>query len=104
MRDINRRFACVDDMQAEAARRMPRFVHDYLIGGLGRESAVRRNLSDLQEVQLLPRYLSEADRPDMSATLFGKTYAAPFAVAPLGLAGLLWPGCEVPIAKAAAAP
>ncbi|MDQ0322549.1 L-lactate dehydrogenase (cytochrome) [Pararhizobium capsulatum DSM 1112] len=101
MVDLQRRFPCVADMEKAAKRRMPRFVHDYLIGGLGREDNVRRNVESLRDVQLMPRYLSDASTPDTAVTLFGRHFAAPFAVAPLGLAGLLWPGCEVPIAGAA---
>lgn len=101
MADLERRFPCVADMQKAAKRRMPRFVHDYMIGGLGREDNVRRNVADISAVQLMPHYLSDASAPDMSVSLFGQRFLAPFAVAPLGLAGLLWPGCEVPIATAA---
>ncbi|WP_438754446.1 alpha-hydroxy acid oxidase [Pararhizobium sp. O133] len=103
MTSLHRRFPCVVDMEAAAKRRMPKFVHDYLIGGLGRESSVRRNVASLDTIELMPRYLSEAPAPDMGITLFGKRFDAPFGVAPLGLAGLLWPGCEVPLAKAARA-
>lgn len=103
MNNLHRRFPCVTDMETAAARRMPGFVHDYLVGGLGRESSVRRNVEALDAVELMPRYLSEAPSPDMSVTLYGKRFDAPFAVAPLGLAGLLWPGSEVPLAEAARA-
>ncbi len=103
MTNLQRRFPCIPDMEAAAARRMPKFVHDYLIGGLGRESNVRRNVASLDTVELMPRYLSEAPSPDMRFSLFGKHFDAPFGVAPLGLAGLLWPGCEVPLAEAAKA-
>jgi isopentenyl diphosphate isomerase/L-lactate dehydrogenase-like FMN-dependent dehydrogenase len=103
MKDLHRRFPCVIDMEAAAERRMPRFVHDYLVGGLGRETSVRRNVAALDTVELMPRYLSVAPSPDMSVSLFGKRFDAPFGVAPLGLAGLLWPGCEVPLAEAARA-
>jgi isopentenyl diphosphate isomerase/L-lactate dehydrogenase-like FMN-dependent dehydrogenase len=103
MKNLHRRFPCVVDMEAAAARRMPGFVHDYLIGGLGRESSVRRNVASLDTIQLMPRYLSVAPSPDMSISVFGKRFDAPFGIAPLGLAGLLWPGCEVPLAKAAKA-
>ncbi len=101
MSNLHRRFPCIPDMEAAAARRMPGFVHDYLIGGLGRESSVRRNAANLDAVELMPRYLSEAPSPDLSVILFGKRFDAPFGVAPLGLAGLLWPGCEVPLGQAA---
>lgn len=103
MKDLHRRFPSVIDMEAAAERRMPRFVHDYLVGGLGRETSVRRNVAALDSVELMPRYLSVAPLPDMSVSLFGKRFDAPFGVAPLGLAGLLWPGCEVPLARAARA-
>lgn len=101
MTDLNRRFPCIPDMEKAAARRMPGFVHDYLIGGLGRENGVRRNAESFDAIELMPRYLSEAPSPDLGVTLFGKRFDAPFGIAPLGLAGLLWPGCEVPLAKAA---
>jgi L-lactate dehydrogenase (cytochrome) len=103
MKDLHRRFPSVIDMEAAAERRMPRFVHDYLVGGLGRETSVRRNVAALDTVELMPRYLSVSPLPDMSVCLFGKRFDAPFGVAPLGLAGLLWPGCEVPLARAARA-
>jgi L-lactate dehydrogenase (cytochrome) len=94
-------YPCCADMEARARRRMPRFAHDYLVGGLGREDCVRRNVAELRDVLLLPRYLTDAARPDLRATLFGQAFDAPFGAAPLGLAGLLWPGCELPIAAAA---
>jgi L-lactate dehydrogenase (cytochrome) len=103
MKDLHRRFPSVIDMEAVAERRMPRFVHDYLVGGLGRETSVRRNVAALDTVELMPRYLSVVPLPDMSVSVFGKRFDAPFGVAPLGLAGLLWPGCEVPLARAARA-
>ncbi|MBX5239746.1 alpha-hydroxy-acid oxidizing protein [Rhizobium sp. NLR22b] len=88
-------------MKKAAQRRMPRFAWDYLVGGLGREASVRRNLAALEEVVLMPSYLADADEPDTGASLFGHRFDAPFAVAPLGLAGLLWPGSELPLAQAA---
>ncbi|WP_164517768.1 MULTISPECIES: alpha-hydroxy acid oxidase [unclassified Rhizobium] len=88
-------------MEKAAQRRMPRFAWDYLAGGLGREASVRRNLAAMEEVVLMPRYLADGDEPDICASLFGHRFNAPFAVAPLGLAGLLWPGSELPLAEAA---
>jgi L-lactate dehydrogenase (cytochrome) len=101
MTDFDRLYPCVPDMENAARRRMPRFLHDYLVGGLGEESCVARNRQALRDVMLLPRYLSESDRPDVTASLFGQRFDAPFGIAPLGLAGLIWPDCEVPLARAA---
>jgi L-lactate dehydrogenase (cytochrome) len=40
--------------------------------------------------------------PETETTLFGRTYAAPFGVAPVGLTGLMWPEAENILARAAA--
>ena len=99
--NVEKRFPCVADMEVAAKRRMPPFVHDYLVGGLGAETAVQRNLTALAEVLMMPRYLSEVANPLIHTKLFGRTYEAPFGVAPLGLAGLLWPNAERILASAA---
>jgi L-lactate dehydrogenase (cytochrome) len=39
---------------------------------------------------------------DTKTELFGRTYAAPFGVAPVGLTGLMWPEAENILARAAA--
>ncbi|RYE50328.1 MAG: alpha-hydroxy-acid oxidizing protein, partial [Rhizobiaceae bacterium] len=88
-------------MKAKARWRIPGFAWDYMTGGIGLEENVRRNTDDLQKIMFMPRYLSEAQQPDISAAIFGQQLAAPFGVAPVGLAGLQWPGCEPPIARAA---
>lgn len=90
-------------MQDKARWHIPGFAWDYMIGGIGVEENLRRNIDDLQKVLFMPRYLSDAPAPDITTKLFGHDFAAPFGVAPIGLAGLQLPGCEVPIAKAAQA-
>ena len=99
---MQQRYPSVAHMKAQAARRIPRFAWDYAIGGIGAEAGVRRNIDDLQRVLMMPRYLAEgADAPVLATRLFGRTLEAPFGVAPMGLNGLIWPGCEPPIAAAA---
>ncbi|MBL0372192.1 alpha-hydroxy-acid oxidizing protein [Rhizobium sp. KVB221] len=98
---IPKRFPSIPYMKAKARWRIPGFAWEYMTGGIGLEENVRRNADDLQQVQFMPRYLSDAGAPDISTKIFGQQYAAPFGVAPVGLAGLQWPGCEPPIAKAA---
>jgi len=90
-------------MKATARWRIPGFAWDYMTGGIGMEENVRRNSDDLQKIMFMPRYLSAAPSPDITTTIFGQTLSAPFGVAPVGLAGLQWPGCEPPIAQAARA-
>ncbi len=98
---LDKKFPSVADMAAGAAKRMPKFVHEYMIGGIMDETCVERNRSTLNEVQLMPRYLQEAQKPDISTTVLGQTFDAPFGVAPLGLSGLMWPNLENVLAAAA---
>lgn len=85
-------FPSVEDMRKVARRRMPRFARDYLDGGIGRNTALRRNLDVLNQISFTPRYLSQhADQTQCETQLFGQYYDAPFGVAPIGLGGLLWP-------------
>ncbi|MCB1444479.1 MAG: alpha-hydroxy-acid oxidizing protein [Rhizobiaceae bacterium] len=101
MANIDKRFPSIPHMKATARRRMPGFAWEYMTGGIGLEENVRRNTGDLQKILFMPRYLSDAQDPDISTTVFGQRLAAPFGVAPVGLGGLQWPGCEPPIGRAA---
>ena len=100
--DIERRFACIADMENAARRRIPRFAWDYMAGGIGRESLLAENTARLDRVKLRPRYLvDDADAPDTAHSLFGVDYPLPFGVAPLGLSGLIWPAAAEHLARAA---
>ena len=100
---LDRRFPDAAAMEAAALRRMPGFVRDYVEGGIGPEDAAARNIAELRAVRLMPRYLVADSVPDTKVTVAGAVWSAPFAVAPLGLGGLIWPGCEPVIARATAA-
>ena len=89
------------DLRKRAKKRMPPFVFDYLDGGCNEDVNLHRNVSDLQSVELMPKYLSKHTKSDMETTLFGHTYAAPIGVAPVGLQGLMWPNCGEILAAAA---
>ena len=67
----------------------------------GGETALLRNTSAFDAVQLTPRYLTDIDHVITSKQLFGRTYSQPFGIAPVGLCGLIWPGTEQMLAKAA---
>jgi L-lactate dehydrogenase (cytochrome) len=90
-------------MERAARWRIPRFAHDYMAGGIGREDGLRRNRADLDRVRLVPRYLQEVPPPDLATTMLGQKLAAPFGAGPVGLTGLMWPDAPKHIARAAAA-
>ena len=82
-------------------RRIPGFMRDYLINGIGQGVAVEKNRQALNDVELMPRYLADADKPNIGCKLMGHDYDAPFGVAPIGLSGLIWPKSEFILAEAA---
>jgi (S)-mandelate dehydrogenase len=92
---------CVDDFRTLARRRIPRFAFDYLDGGAGHEIGLRRNVEAFDALKLMPRMLVNVDKIDTSTTFFGRKWNMPFATAPIGAGGIMWPGGEEAIARAA---
>ncbi len=101
-RDLMSRFPAVSDLHARARRRVPRFAWEFVDSGTGEDEALRRNREALGAVTLVPRFMQGAFEPDVATTLFGTRYAAPFGVSPVGMSGLIWPGTDRILARAAA--
>ncbi len=100
---LKMRYPTISDLRAKAERRVPRFAFDYVDGAAGADEHNRKgNASSLDGIQILPRYGVENYAADTSVELFGKRYAGPFAIAPMGLPGLVLPGGEEIFARAAA--
>ncbi len=93
------RAACIDDLREMARRRIPRFAFDLVDGGAENERNLRRNVEAFQEIALTPRYMVDVSSIDTQATLFGKTYAAPFGMAPIGMLNAFWPGADLMLAR-----
>lgn len=98
---IDSRFPSIEHLRNRAQQRMPGFAFDYLSGGCFDEMNLHRNTREIREVQLKPWYLRDYAGSDLSTELFGKTYDAPFGVAPIGLQGLMWPKATEILAAAA---
>ena len=92
-----------EDWRQRARQRLPRFVFDFIDGGAETQACMARNTADLAALTLLPRYLRDVSRVDAGLTLFGQQWRAPIAAAPTGFNGLLRPGADLDIARAAAA-
>jgi L-lactate dehydrogenase (cytochrome) len=86
-----------------ARARLPHFLFEYLDGGSYDEATLRRNVDDLQAIALKQRVLRDVSNIDLSADLFGKRWAMPVGLGPVGLAGLYARRGEVQAARAAAA-
>lgn len=98
---IDSRVPSIEHLRERARKRMPRFAFEYLEGGCNSEINLRRNTEEIREIQLRPWYLRDYAGSDLKTELFGKTWDAPFGIAPIGLQGLMWPGSTQILAKAA---
>jgi len=99
--ELRRRFPTVFYLREHAQKRIPKFGFDATDGGAGRDGGVARNASALDAIELMPRYGIDNGTCDMETELFGKKYSAPIGIAPMGLPGIVWPGAEKYLAKAA---
>ncbi len=93
----------VDDYRRQARRVLPRLVFDYVDGGAEDERCMRRNRDAIEALPLIPDCLRDTSTVDIGIELFGRRWRAPFAVAPIGLAGLVRPRADALLAGAAQA-
>ncbi len=100
MSDINSEYPDINYLRDRAKRRIPKFAFEYLDGGCNSEVNLARNTQDIRNLKLRPNYLGPLTEVSLKATLFGKTYDAPFGVSPIGLQGLMWPNATEILAKA----
>lgn len=93
----------VEDYRRRARRVLPRLVFDYVDGGAEDERCLQRNRDALAALPLIPECLRDTSAMDIGIELFGRRWNAPFAIAPIGLAGLVRPGADALLASAAQA-
>jgi L-lactate dehydrogenase (cytochrome)/(S)-mandelate dehydrogenase len=92
-----------DDLRKLAKRRLPKIAFDFIEGGLEDEEGLTRTVDAFRQLRLVPRYGVDVTTRDLSAELFGRTYAMPLGIAPTGLAGLFRRGGDLMLAEAAKA-
>jgi len=98
---LSNRYPTIEDLRLRAHQRLPKFVKAYLETGTGDEYSLRRNRDAFDAITLLPRYFRGPIEPELSTSIFSQNYSAPFGVAPIGMPGLIWPGTEAILARAA---
>ena len=97
-----RRILCLDDFEAAARAHLPRPLFGYIAGAAETHLSLRSNREVFDEFRFVPRVLVDVSRRSPARELFGRTYAAPFGIAPLGLSALTAYRGDIVLAKAAA--
>ena len=97
------RYLSLDDFEREARRFLPRMLHRFVAGGAETEAAVRGNLASFAGWRLVPRVLLDTSARTQAVTLWGRRYAAPFGIAPMGVLALSAYRGDAAVARAATA-
>ena len=93
---------CLEDFEAAARRYLPASVFGYIAGAAETSQSFIANRKAFQQYEFVPRMLVDISRRSMAVTLFGRSYDAPFGIAPMGLAALWAYRGDLALARAAA--
>jgi L-lactate dehydrogenase (cytochrome) len=93
----------LDDFESAARRHLPRPIFGYVAGAVETDWSLHDNRAAFAEFGFLPRMLVDVSKRSQQTTLFGKTYATPFGISPLGISALYAYRGDIVLATAAAA-
>ena len=93
----------IADLREAARLRVPGFAFEYVEGGAEDEATLRGNRDALAALRFVPPTLIGTEGRSLAGKLLGLPCAAPLAIAPTGLNGMLHPHGDLALARAAAA-
>src|SRR3984885_4288877 len=82
------RYLALDDFEATARRRLPKFIYGYIAGATETDAALADNRRAFDQYGFVPRVLNNVSGREQTTKLFGKSYASPFGIPPMGSAAL----------------
>jgi L-lactate dehydrogenase (cytochrome) len=100
---ILRRMLALDDFEAAARGWIPRPIYGYITGGAETNASLRANRAAWDEIAFVPRTLVDTSARTQKTTLFGRTYDAPFGIAPMGGTAMAAYQGDLVLARGAAA-
>ncbi len=92
----------LDDFERAARPKLPHAVYGYVAHGAETETTLRANRAVFDSWRLVPRVLVGVNERRQNIQLFGRQYAAPFGIAPMGGSALVAYQGHTVMAKAAA--
>ena len=96
-----RRILCLDDFEIAAKKHLPRPVFGYVAGAAETNWTLHDNRRAFDEFGFVPRVLIDVSKRSQQTSLFGRTYAAPFGIAPIGISALYAYRGDIVLGKAA---
>jgi L-lactate dehydrogenase (cytochrome) len=98
-----RKFLSLEDFEIAARRHLPRPIFAYLCGGAEQNASLHDNRAAFAEFGFVTRVLRDVSRRSQAVELFGRRYASPFGIAPMGISALSAYRGDLVLAHAAAA-
>src|SRR3979409_1536918 len=83
-----RKYLAPDDFERAARRRLPKFLYGDIAGAVETDAALADNRRAFEEYGFVPRVLNDVSGRNQTTTLFGKPYASPFGIPPMGSSAL----------------
>lgn len=91
-----------DRLEKAALEKMTSLAAAYIAGGAGMGQSMRNNRLAFDRWQIVPRMLRDVSSRDLSVSLFGRRFASPLLLAPLGVLEMVHPAADLAVAEAAA--
>jgi len=92
----------LQDLEEPARRYLPRPIFGYVSGGTETNASLRGNRTAFDDLAFVPQALIDVSARTTKATLFGRTYNAPFGFAPMGGTSMVTYQGDVVLARVAA--
>jgi isopentenyl diphosphate isomerase/L-lactate dehydrogenase-like FMN-dependent dehydrogenase len=90
-----------EELELKARGVLPPEAFAYVAGGAGNEDTVRANRDAYRRWRIVPRFLRDVARRDLSTTVLGKRIPVPVMIAPIGVQSMLHADAELAVARAA---
>lgn len=78
----------VADFEEAARKALPSSLFSYIASGSGGGQALAGNIRSMAGWNLVPKVLVDVSAREQATELFGRVYASPFGIAPMGIAAL----------------
>ncbi|HEY0164873.1 MAG TPA: alpha-hydroxy acid oxidase, partial [Sphingomicrobium sp.] len=96
------RILSLDDFESAVAGHLPRPIFSFVSSAAQDGHSLRANRAAYAEYSFVTRVLRDVSQRSQAAELFGRTYASPFGIAPLGLNALSAYRGDIVLARMAA--
>jgi L-lactate dehydrogenase (cytochrome) len=96
-------YLSLEDFERAARRRLPRPIFGYVSGAAEDCASLHDNRTAFAEIGFVTRVLRNVSERSQQVELFGRSYASPFGIAPMGISALSAYRGDLVLASAAAA-